>query len=101
MNPETSETPSAAAPDAAPPERTRTNGFRKRFTSVRLDPGSAERQGRAARLAFEALGRDAATAFLNGFDETLGGRPLDLAIASAEGLTAVEQAIAARKAASC
>ena len=79
----------------------RTQGFRKRFTAVRLDPGSAERQGRVARLAFEALGREAATEFLNGFDDALGGRPLDLAVASPDGLAAVEQVIAARKAAAC
>lgn len=92
--PDSQEQPAAEAP-------ARTQGFRKRFTAVRLDPGSAERQGRAARLAFEALGREAATEFLNGFDEVLGGRPLDLAVASGEGLAAVEQAIAARKAGAC
>ena len=37
-------------------------------------------------------------AFLNTHDEALGGRPLDLAVASAEGLVAVEQAMAARAA---
>lgn len=96
---------SNAVPDSqdlpAPDTPTRTQGFRKRFAAVRLEPASAERQGRVARLAFEALGRDAATAFLNGFDDALGGRPLDLAVASAEGLRAVEQAIAARKAGAC
>jgi hypothetical protein len=97
---ETDKMPAADVADAAP-GRTQTHGFRKRFTAVRLDPESAARQGRVARLAFEALGRDAATLFLNGFDEVLGGRPLDLAVASAEGLAAVEASIAARKALSC
>lgn len=91
----------ASAPAAAPGERAQTKPFRKQFQSARLDPQSAERQGRAARIAFEALGRDAATLFLNGHDDALGGRPLDLAVASAEGLAAVEQAIAARKASAC
>ena len=84
-----------AGEDAAKPLR--TNGFRRKFAEARLSPESVERQGRVARIAFEALGRDGATAFLNGHDDALGGRPLDLAIASAEGLVAVEQAIAARR----
>lgn len=82
-------------------DRPQSKPFRRQFTSARLDPQSAERQGRAARIAFEALGRDEATLFLNGHDATLGGRPLDLAVASAEGLAAVEAAIAARKAGAC
>lgn len=82
-------------------ERPATKGFRKRFTAARMAPEFAERQGRAARLAFEALGKDEATRFLNGHDAVLGGRPIDLAIASAEGLAAVERAIAARKAVAC
>jgi hypothetical protein len=49
------------------------------------------------QLAWEKLGGLAgAAAFLNHHDEALGGRPLDLAVASAEGLKAVEQAIAER-----
>lgn len=99
MDPNSPDTPQA--PGEASPERTRTQAFRKRYTIARLEPEGVERQGRVARLAFEALGRDAATSFLNGFDDALGGRPLDLAIASAEGLAAVEASIAARKAASC
>jgi len=91
----------ANAPAIAEEARTPAKPFRKQFNTVRLDPQSAERQGRAARLAFEALGREAATSFLNGHDAALGGRPLDLAVASAEGLAAVEQAIAARKAGAC
>jgi hypothetical protein len=70
--------------------------FRKKFTTARLPADSAERQGKIATLAFLKLGRDAATEFLNTFDEALGGRPLDLAVASPEGLRAVEEAIAAR-----
>lgn len=71
--------------------------FRSKFNAVKLSPEQADRQGQVARSAWTALGnRDAVVAFLNTHDETLGGRPLDLAVASAEGLTAVEQAMTAR-----
>ncbi|MET0307495.1 MAG: hypothetical protein ABW023_02210 [Sphingomonas sp.] len=89
------ETPEPVA-EAASGEPTKAKFFRKKFTTVRLPADSAARQGRVATLAFEKLGREAATAFLNSFDEALGGRPLDLAVASADGLRAVEEAIAAR-----
>ncbi|MGK6356219.1 hypothetical protein ACMGDH_13465 [Sphingomonas sp. DT-207] len=71
--------------------------FRNKFNVPRLSPESAERQGRVTLLAWQMLGgRDGAMAFLNNHDDTLGGRPLDLAVASAAGCEAVEQAIAAR-----
>ncbi len=92
---------SSPAAAAAPEERAPVRPFRRPFTATRLAPESVERQGRVASLAFEALGRDAATRFLNEHDAALGGRPLDLAIASVEGLAAVEQAIATRKAGAC
>ncbi len=98
MDPESDASTSAGETSSGP---VRTRPFRKTFTGVRLAPDRAERQGRVARLAFEALGRDGATAYLNGFDDGLGGRPLDLALESAEGLAAVEAEIAARKAAAC
>lgn len=85
-----------AAPDAAPakPEYKR---FRKRFDTVRLSPEAAARQGRAATLAFEKFRDSAAVvAFLNTHDDALGGRPIDLAVESAEGLKAIEAALAAR-----
>jgi hypothetical protein len=94
----TDETPEAAvaAPEGDAPK---AKFFRKKFNAVRLPADSAVRQGRVATLAFEKLGREAATTFLNTHDEALGGRPLDLAVASAEGLRVVEEAIAARAAA--
>ena len=74
--------------------------FRRKYDVVRLSREEAERQGRAARLAFEAFSEPgAAVLFLNSFDDGLGGRPIDLAVASAQGLSSVEQAIAARAAA--
>jgi len=87
--------------DAAtqPLDRPRRKPFRNKFSMPRLSPESAERQGRVTLLAWKMLGgRDAAIAFLNNHDDTLGGRPLDLAVASAAGCEAVEQAIAARAA---
>lgn len=71
--------------------------FRK--AAARFPKEQGERQGRAARLAWEAFSQPgAALAFLNDFDSELGGRPIDLATASAEGLLLVEGAIAARAA---
>jgi hypothetical protein len=63
----------------------------------RMPKDSAERQGNITRLAFSLLGgRDGAIAFLNGTDEELGGRPIDLATASADGYAGVERAIRRR-----
>jgi uncharacterized protein (DUF2384 family) len=56
----------------------------------RLPPDSARRQGHIAQLAFLVLGREAAIAFLNSENSTLGARPIDLAIASNEGCASVE-----------
>ena len=89
----------ATSPEDAPAER-RTTPFRKKFSSARMPADSAERQGRVTTLAWRLLGgRDEAMAFLNNHDEMLGGRPLDLAVASVEGCEAVERAIAAKAAA--
>jgi len=69
--------------------------FRKKFDTPRLTPAEAERQGKASRRAFELLGSSApAIAFLNTEHEELGGRPLDIATRSPEGLEAVEAALA-------
>lgn len=74
--------------------------FKKRNDGLRLSPEQAERQGRASRLAVEVLKRpEAVIAFLNTHDDSLGGRPIDLAVASDAGLSAVEEALAGRKAA--
>lgn len=82
---------------AATDEKPKSKPFRRKFTAVRADPLTVDRQGRASRLAFQRLGgRDAALAFLNAHDDGLGGRPLDVAGASPEGLAAVEALIAAR-----
>jgi hypothetical protein len=73
--------------------------FRKRLSGPRLSTEQAVRQGRISQLAFVALGQAGAIAFLNGHDDELGGRPLDLAVKSAEGLAAVEYALSRTRAA--
>lgn len=71
-------------------ERPKGRHFRRPFSAVRLDPDAAVRQGRAATLAWEKFRDSAAVAaFLNTHDDELGGRPIDLAVASASGLEAV------------
>lgn len=73
--------------------------FRKRYDAVRLSPDEAARQGQAAKFAFEHLREPgAAVAFLNTHHDGLNARPIDLAVASAEGLRAVEAAIVAQAA---
>ena len=67
--------------------------FRKRFDTPRLLPEAQERQGRISTEAFLALGRDEAVRFLNTPDAAPGGRPLEIATASAGGLTRIRQAI--------
>jgi uncharacterized protein (DUF2384 family) len=94
---ESDQTPPQTAEDEPNPAP-RSRVFRRARTGERLPPEQAERQGRIARIAFEILGRDGATAFLNTHDEGLGGRPLDLAMASADGLADIEAAIRAKRA---
>lgn len=74
----------------------RTKPFRRKFTTTRLSPESLERQSRVTLHAWNLLGSEAAIAFLNSHDPELGGRPLDLAVASLAGCEAVERAIGNR-----
>ncbi|MEJ5979094.1 antitoxin Xre/MbcA/ParS toxin-binding domain-containing protein [Novosphingobium sp. PS1R-30] len=68
--------------------------MRFRRSGDKLPADAARRQGEVTHLAFLALGgRDAAVEFLNLPDADLGGRPLDVALASAEGAARVTQAI--------
>jgi uncharacterized protein (DUF2384 family) len=74
------------------PRAPRMMRFRRSGSGLSAD--AARRQGEVTHLAFLALGgRDAALEFLNLPDSTLGGRPLDIAIASKEGAAKVTQAI--------
>lgn len=74
------------------PRVPRAMRFRRSGSGLSAD--AARRQGEVTHLAFLALGgRDAAVEFLNLPDSSLGGRPLDIAIASVEGAAKVTQAI--------
>ncbi len=74
--------------------RPRSNYFRKNRTPLPLD--DAKRQGDISQLAFLTMGgRDPAVAFLNAENTALGGRPLAVATASAEGYEQVAAAIRA------
>jgi len=67
--------------------------FRRRKVSP-LSSDQGVRQGRAVRAAQAALGSvEAVRAFLNTHHDALGGRPIDIAVASEAGLKAVEAAI--------
>ncbi len=78
-------------PDGVP-SAPRMMRFRRSGSGLSAD--AARRQGEVTHLAFLALGgRDAAVEFLNLSDPALGGRPLDIAVASAEGAAKVAQAI--------
>jgi len=70
--------------------------FRNKYTTLRLSTDAVERQSRITLLAWNLLGADSAIAFLNSYNDALGGRPLDLAVASADGYEAVERAISTR-----
>ena len=71
-------------------DKPRTRQFRRRSDKPRLAPEAVARQGRVATLVWERLRDNAAVlAFLNAHDSGLNGRPLDLAIASDDGVRAV------------
>jgi hypothetical protein len=84
-----------AAAETATEPRIEVRPFRRRFVEPRLTAQEVVRQGLVVRMAIKSLtAPGAATAFLNTLHADLGGRPLDLAIASEEGLRAVEAALA-------
>ena len=71
--------------------------FRKAPTQV-LSRDEGARQGRVVRMAQAALGDvEAVRLFLNSHHQALAGRPIDLAVASDDGLARVEAAIAAAR----
>jgi uncharacterized protein (DUF2384 family) len=70
--------------------------FRKSRKAPVLSREESVRQGKVVRSAQAALGSvEAVRAFLNNHHEALGGRPIDIALASDAGLVAVEAAIPA------
>ena len=92
--------PDTSATETAPVEPAKTRSrqfFRKQRSPLPRD--EARRQGDISQLAFLSMGgRDPAIAFLNADNAELGGRPLALATASAEGFARVAEAIRARAA---
>jgi hypothetical protein len=72
----------------------RPSFFSKAASGPVLSRDEFARQGRAVRTATVAFpDAEAVRCFLNSHHSALGGRPLDLAVASATGLAAVESAI--------
>ena len=67
--------------------------FRKAARGPVLSREQGARQGDAVKSALAALGNEDARAFLNGHHAGLRGRPLDLAVASDAGLSAVQAAL--------
>lgn len=73
--------------------------FRGSRNAVRPTPDQARRQNTVVQSAWRTFGeRDSAMLFLNSHDKQLGGTPLQIAVASDDGLDAVERALAARQA---
>jgi len=92
------EQPVVAAEEASPPaeQRQEKRFFRGRRDQPRLTPEQVARQGRVVSFALQSFaGPAAAMDYLNS-DQAGLGRPLDLAIESADGLAAVERALALR-----
>jgi uncharacterized protein (DUF2384 family) len=88
----------AVAADTTPPADAKPERkfFNRRRDQPRLSPEQASRQGRAVSFALQSFPVAAeAMDYLNSDQDGL-GRPLDLAIESAAGLAAVEQALARR-----
>lgn len=76
----------------------RRSNFVFRPRRIAMAPDAARRQGSISQLAFLLLGgRDPAVSFLNAENEELGGRPLAVATASAEGYVRVAAAVRARQ----
>ena len=82
--------------DSARRARPRRRSFGSRYGQPALSPERAERQGLITHLAYKLLGgREEAMSFLNTYHASLDARPIDLAIDSAAGYSAVENTIRA------
>ena len=81
----------AGAGSASPASHWKRRGRGPYVVPIARD--EATRQGAVTTLAFLVLGRERAIAFLNDEHAALGGRPLALATASADGLAQVEREI--------
>ena len=76
--------------EAHPASASPASHWKRRPKTTPIAPDQARRQGEITQLAFLLLGRERAIAFLNTEHAELGGRPLALATASAEGRSLVE-----------
>ena len=85
--------PPATQDVPAPRRRPTSMNFRKARQGPVLSRDEGVRQGRVVKAALERLGIGEAASFLNGHHSGLGGRPIDLAVASEAGLSAVETAL--------
>lgn len=75
-------------------ETPKTKRFRRTQIGVRPEPELVARQMQAAALAFKLFGdAEAARRFMNEPNDRLGGRPIDIAGASSEGLRQVSDAL--------
>lgn len=73
--------------------------FRSNRQTARPTADEARRQNSVVQSAWRVFGeRESAMLFLNSPDEQLGGSPLQVAVKSDEGLSAVERTLAARAA---
>lgn len=94
MNANPNDTEAKGFDEPAAIQRRSNRFFRKSRTP--LARGHARRQGDICQLAYAVMGgRDSAVAFLNAENIELGGRPLAVATASAEGYEQVAFAIRA------
>jgi uncharacterized protein (DUF2384 family) len=77
---------------AEPQQKQRTRTFRKFEASIRYSPEQAKRLDELLRRAWNSLpSKDAAIAFLNTQSESLGGKPMSLALESDAGLESVKE----------
>lgn len=80
----------------APNKSTFGKGSFRRSAKPKIPADAARRQGDVTRLALSTLGsKEEAMAYLNLERAELGGRPLDLATSTAEGLKLVERDLVA------
>jgi|KBSSwiStaDraftv2_1062776.scaffolds.fasta_scaffold442405_4 hypothetical protein len=77
----------------APAPKRRAMGMHRRANTPRLTAEQARRQGDITNLALKSMGASAAIAFLNSAHQGIGGRPLDVAIASDDGYAQVVKAV--------
>lgn len=81
---------------AAPAEALRAPQKRRFVKAVRMPAEEARRQSHVVQTAWTTFAdRESAMAFLNSDHDELGGRPLEVATTSDEGLEAVERVLAA------